>query len=92
MGTRSGESRQRRLTLYAEGASFGPPSLSYGLGLEELWTSLRLPGVSLVSKESSEGLANHEKGVVARDLRDDNMEIEQEVFLRGEKVFCDEGW
>ena len=53
---------------------------------------MHLPGVSSVSKESSEGLANHEKGVVARDLRDDNMEIEQEVFLRGEKVFCDEGW
>jgi hypothetical protein len=78
MGTQSDESRQMHLTLYAEGVSFGSPSLSYRLGLEELWTSLRLLGVSSVSKESSKGLANHEKGVGTRDLRDENMEIERE--------------
>jgi hypothetical protein len=37
-----------------------------------------LPGVSSVSKESSAALTNHDKGVVTRDLRDENMEIERE--------------
>jgi hypothetical protein len=40
--------------------------------------SLRLPGVSSDSKESSAALANHDKGVVTRDLREENMEMERE--------------
>jgi hypothetical protein len=75
VSTRSGESRRIRLTLYAEGASCLSPSSSYKLAA--LWTSLRLPGVSSVSKESFVALANHDKGVVTRDLREENMEIER---------------
>jgi len=75
VATWSGESRRIRLTLYAEGASFWSPSLSYGL---ELWTSLRLPGVSSDSNESFSGSANHDRGVVTRDFSDENIEIERE--------------
>jgi hypothetical protein len=39
--------------------------------------SLRLLVVSSVSNESS-ALTNHDKGVVTRDLRDENMEIERD--------------
>ena len=74
--TRSGELRRIRLTLYAEGESCLSPSSSYKL--VGLWMSLRLPGVSSVSKESFVALTNHDKGVVTRDLRDENMEIERE--------------
>src|SRR6266403_826119 len=73
---RSGESRRIRLALYTEGASCLSPSSSYELAA--LWTSLRLPGVSSVSKESFVALANHDKGVVTRDLREENMERERE--------------
>ena len=76
VSTRSGELRRIRLTLYAEGASCLPPSSSYESAAP--WTSLRLPGVSSVSKESFVALANHDKGVVTRDLREENMEIERE--------------
>jgi hypothetical protein len=37
-----------------------------------------LPGVSSDSKESVVALANHEKGEVTRDLRDENIERERE--------------
>lgn len=75
MSRRSGELRRIRLTLCTEGASCLSPSSSYKLA--DLWISLRLPGVSSVSKESSAALTNHDKGVVTRDLRDENMEIER---------------
>lgn len=76
VSTSSGESKRIRLTLYAGGASFLSPSSSYEL--VALWMSLRLPGVSSVSKGSFVALANHDKGVVTRDLREENMEIERE--------------
>ena len=71
--TPPGEPRRIRLTLYAEGATC--PSSNV---LAALWTSLRLPGVSSDSKESSVALANHDKGAVTSDLREENIEMERE--------------